>query len=258
MARPLALALSTLALVACGPAAPARGTLLEDGVAEAWFEARANATDLVQVQVVFPSDAEGFPRVRAGRGLVFIQGGLVAEERYVWLARALAARGVVVALPRHLADLAFFSIENGRAAGGLLRDGPGLLAGAVGADRIAVAGHSLGAVVAGKLMLGRGFSSVSYLAGYPDAADVSGLNAQRGPALALAGTADCTAKLPVVLESLSGLEPLQLVQLEGVTHYQFTDSDAADVSSGCTPGVALDTAHARIADALFSFLEARP
>ncbi|MBL8951213.1 MAG: hypothetical protein JNK82_10580 [Myxococcaceae bacterium] len=258
MPRRLRFVFGALALVACGPAAPTRGTVLGDGVAEAWFEVRANATDLVPVRVVFPSDEAGVPRARAARGLVFIQGGLVAEGRYVWLARALAARGVVVALPRHVADLAILSAENGRAAGGLLRDGPGLLAGAVHPEHVAVAGHSLGAVVAGKLMLGADFTSVSYLAGYPEASDVAALSAQRGPALAIAGTADCTAKLPDVRGSLSGLGPLRLIELEGVTHYQFTDSDAQDVSSGCVPGVALDTAHRLIADALFDFIGARP
>jgi hypothetical protein len=50
--------------------------------------------------------------------------------------------------------------------------------------------------------------------------------------------------------------PTALSVLEGVTHYQFTDSQAEDDAKGCTPGVSLEEAHARISATLVGFFDA--
>jgi predicted dienelactone hydrolase len=244
------------ALSGCGLSSPTRGTVVEAGVAEALFEVRANSTDLVKVHVFFPADESGAPQATALPGLVFIQGGLVGTERYAWQATALAKRGYVVALPEHPLQLAFFAIDQGRAALSLLQTPPpnSLLVGLVDTSRVAVAGHSLGGVVAMKLALEGGFAAVVLEASFPDTADASLLPSFTHPSLSLAGTLDCSAKLDNVKAGWNTLpSPTALMVLPGVTHYQFTNVDTEDQAK-CTPATPLVEAHAAIESALATFL----
>lgn len=248
-----------LIFAGCGLAAPRTGEVLTQGVARARFEVRANGTDVVKVAVFFPAGDDGSPRAGPHPAVVFIQGGFVDAERYAWQAVALAARGYVVAVPENTLQLAFFSIDHGQAARGLLtRPPPGsLLEGLVAEERIAVAGHSLGSVVAAKLALEGGFAALALEAGFPDTADVSKLTSFTRPSLSLAGALDCSAKVDAVRTGWASLPtPTALVVLAGVTHYQFTDAQTEDEKSGCTPEATLDDAHARISGALVGFLDA--
>ncbi|PTL77127.1 alpha/beta fold hydrolase [Vitiosangium sp. GDMCC 1.1324] len=255
-----------LALSGCALPAPDSGTLLLTApvpVSEASFQVRARHTDLVDVRVVFPSDDQGHPARPADGSrlpaLVFIHGGFVPPEDYLWLAESLAARGYVVALPSHPLGLALSAIDNGRFARELLSSPPdgSLLVGLVDPSRIAVAGHSLGGVVASKLALDGGFAALAFLASYPDSADAERIPSLAMPSLSLAGALDCSAPLSRVSDEASRLPPPSvLAVLEGVTHYQFTASDSKDVEGGCTPGLPLDTAHERIAEVLSRFLHA--
>lgn len=253
-----ALLLLALASTACGLAAPRAGTPVTADVARAVFEVRASGTDLVPTTVLYPAHADGTPRPGPHPAVVFIQGGFVATGRYEWLAEQLAQRGFVVALPENLLGLAFFSVDFGQAARRLLAEPPpgSLLEGLVDPARVAVAGHSLGSVVATKLALSGGFAAVALQAGYPDGADVPRLPGLGVPSLSLAGAGDCQAKEAPVREGWARLPgPSALVVLEGVSHFQFTRDDAEDVRRGCPPAAALGDAHARIVQAMTAFLD---
>jgi dienelactone hydrolase len=247
-----------LLLLGCGLAAPSSGAVVGPGVAQARFEVRANQTDLVGVEVLFPAAASGAPLPGPHPGVVFIQGGLVAASRYHWQAKALAARGYVVAVPEHPLDLAFFSVDNGAAARRLFLEPPrgSLLVGLVDPARLAVAGHSLGGVVAMKLALAGGFQAVVLEASFPDGADVPALAGFHRPSLSLAGALDCSARLASVRQGWESLPPPSALQvLAGVTHYQFTDAETEDRQRGCPPTATLDEAHAAVADSLAAFLD---
>ncbi|WP_071898786.1 alpha/beta fold hydrolase [Cystobacter ferrugineus] len=260
------LLLPWLVLAGCALPAPTEGRLLRTEptpVAEALFEVRARHTDLVPVRVVFPSDSGGRP-LRPADGsrlpaLVLVQGAFVPPEDYLWLAESLAARGHVVALPSHPLDFALSAADNGRSARQLLSQPPegSLLTDLVDPSRIAVAGHSLGGVIASKLALEGGFAALALLASYPDPADAERVPTLAAPSLSLAGALDCSAQLPRVRDEASRLpSPSVLVVLQGVTHYQFTVSDQKDREGGCAPTEPLDTAHERITEVLARFLDA--
>jgi dienelactone hydrolase len=249
--------LTLLLLAGCGLSAPPLGTVVSPGVAKADFEMRVGSTDIVPVHVLFPSDEAGAPVAGPHPAVVFIQGGFVKPARYLWQAEALAKQGYVVAVPEHFLDLAFFGVDVGEGARRLLVSPPSgsALTGLVDAHRIAVAGHSLGGVVAMKLALEGHFQAVVLEASYPDTADASKLPGFTRPSLSLAGEKDCSAPLAGVRtgwESLSA--PTAFLVLSGVTHYQFTDSQAEDLQRGCNPDGSIEDAHARIAQALTAFL----
>ena len=252
-----------LALAGCALPAPEAGTLLRSGpspVAEALFQVRARHTDLVPVRVVFPSDEQGRPVADAPLpALVFLHGGLVPPEDYLWLAEALAARGFVVALPSHPLGLALSAPDNGHFTRALLTSPPegSLLQGLVDPARIAVAGHSLGGVVSTSLALDGGFAALALLASFPNPSDVERLPSLPVPSLSLAGEWDCSAPLSRVRDEASRLpSPSVFVVLQGVTHYQFTVSDRQDVQRGCPSATPLAEAHARTTEVLSRFLRA--
>lgn len=245
-----------LVLAGCKLAAPSTGQVVEPGVARAEFEVRARGTDIVNVTVIFPSDADGAPQAGRHASVVFVQGGFVSTTRYEWQARALARAGYIVTIPEHPLELAFFAMDTGEAAKQLLTSPPAgsLLDGHVDASKLVVMGHSLGSVVTVKLALAGGFSAAILEAGYPDTADISKLPALGMPTLSLAGSNDCSAKLDAVKEGWATLpSPSALVVLEGVTHYQFTDSQKEDEAK-CMPAATIEDAHAEMELALQLFL----
>jgi predicted dienelactone hydrolase len=243
----------------CDRPLPERASQVQDGVGRLQVEVRANGTDLIPVTLVFPAEADGSLRAAAPLpGIVYIHGGAVSPARYEWQAIELARRGFVVALPRHPNDLAFFGIDFGRAARRLLVESTeGVLAGRVDGARVAVMGHSLGGVVAMKLALGGGFGAAVVQASFQDSADDPKLASFTVPTLFLAGQGDCQAKEAQVRSGFAKLgSPSALVVLDGVTHYQFTDSDATDVRNGCSPQTPLADAQARVVEASNAFLSA--
>lgn len=254
----LLLPVLVVSLCGCGLASPSTGEAVAPGVARASFERRANGTDLVRIKVYFPADPSGVPRPGPLPGVVFIQGGFVGTERYAWQAITLAQAGYVVAMPENALELAFFTIDYGQTARALLASPPkgSLLEGLVDERRIAVAGHSLGSVVALKLALEGNFAAVLLEAGFPDSADLGKLPAFKKPSLSLAGELDCSAKLDDVRAGWNSMpSPTALAVISGVTHYQFTDSDAEDVKKKCTAGVTIAGAHAAIRAAMVGFLD---
>ncbi len=253
-------------LLACGrPAGPERGTVITPGVGMVSWEVRTNGTDLVPVTVFFPATDEGFANGTNLPALVYVQGGAVNPARYAWQGIELAKRGYVVAMPRHPLDLAFFAADFGQTARRVLVSPQtagvfttmSVLEGVVDPGRIAVAGHSLGGVVTMKLALAGGFQAAVVQASYSDPADDGKLPALAIPTMYLAGQSDCMAKEQQVRAGWAKVSsPTALVVLEGVTHFQFSDSDAEDVKRSCIPVTSLDDAHGRILDAMTGFLGA--
>lgn len=249
-------------LAACGLEAPARGEYLGGtplGVARARFEVRVRHVDLLPVDIFFPAQPDGTAVAEEGgrAGLVFIQGGAVDAEDYHWQAQRLAAAGYVVAVPDVRSELALFSVNDGDAARALLAEPPvgSVLEGLVDAQRVAVAGHSLGGVVAGKLAMSGGFHALVLQASYTDGADDARLPELGMPVLSLAGGADCSARPEAVRAGYRKLpSPAGWVMLPGVTHYQFTSDDGPDRARGCRAGVTLEQAHEAIGRVTGAFL----
>lgn len=247
-----------LLLSGCGLSSPAVGRVVSEGVGEAFFETRANETDVLRVRVLFPAQSDGRPKPGPHPAVVYVQGGFVPTQRYAWQGEVLAAQGYVVAMPDHTLDLAFFSIENGAVARELLVAPPAksLLEGLVDANSIAVAGHSLGGVVAIKLALLSGFRAVIVQASFSDSADDAKLASLGMPSLFMAGEKDCQAKLTQVETGWAKMpSPTALVVLPGMTHYGFTNTDADDAVK-CPPEAPIETSHARIAASMTGFLNA--
>lgn len=252
--------LGLLLLSGCGLAAPQKGTPVSATAAVADFESRVDQTDVQRTHVYFPASEDGTPApARVRGGFVFVQGGAVGTSQYAWLAQTLAEQGFVVAVPEHDFDLAIVSIDRASEALRLLRQGPAhsALDGLLLNRRVALGGHSLGGVVAGKAQTLTAADALVFLASYADGADLPTLTAHPAPSLVLAGADDCRAARATVEQAAAQLpSPTVLSVLTGVTHMQFTASDAADVKAGCLAEVDLDTAHQRIALSVQRFLEA--
>ena len=213
------------------------GALCQDGpygAASVELDVLARATDVVPVAIYFPSDADGWPDAAAlpAPTVLFVQGGSVDAARYGWLLAHLATRGYVGVLADHARDLAFFAPDDSVWAWerlGELAAQPGTLEGVIDPDGpAAVAGHSLGAVVAAGLWAGdERIGAVAMLAGYPaGGADVA---ARAGsPALALAGATDAKATVETIeAETARFAEPFWFAVVEGMNHYAWTD-DASE------------------------------
>ena len=237
------LATTLLVLSGCGLKTPTEPDTLVDGVGIAGYELRAEGTDVIHVTTFFPVPLEG-----KHPAIVFIPGGFVASDRYAWQAQAWAKAGFIVAVPDQLFELGFFSVDYGEQARKLLVAPP---AGSVLADHvqavIGIGGHSLGGVVAAKLASRGQFPALLLEASYPDTADQQALQAVHPLTLSIGGTLDCSAPQDKVRAGFDTLAaPAALAMVEGMTHYQFTDSQKEDESRQCTPGISLDEAHQRV------------
>jgi alpha-beta hydrolase superfamily lysophospholipase len=232
--------------------------VLADGVARGTFEVRANGTDLIPVTVIFPSDADGRPLRRGLPAVLYVSGGAVSPARYEWQAVELARRGVVTVLPRHPLDLGFFAIDHGLWTRDAVLPGEAgsYLDGLVDPARFAAAGHSLGGVVAMKLALSGKFQAAVVQASFADPADDAKTKALTLPTMFLAAKGDCQATEAQVREGWAKLSsPTALVVLEGMTHFQFTNSQAEDLARSCPPVLTIDQAHERVVAAMIGFLD---
>jgi len=151
-------------------------------------------------------------------GIVFIPGGLVQRDRYVWLARHLGSRGFAVVIPEYTAWLAFF--EPGIAAAALdhleVRLGERL-------GNTAMMGHSLGGVMAVKgLMADERLDALVLLASQADEADA--IADENRPLLTLAGTLDESIgpqRVRPTFEQWGGTAIYG--EVDTLTHFSWTD-----------------------------------
>jgi hypothetical protein len=253
------LSLMACMLLGCG-VGDRRGLIaLSDKVGFTQTELRVNNTDLTLVDVYLPLDSNGSP-TRQRPGLVHVQGGLVDVERYRWFATAMAENGYVVGLPRTPNNLAIFSGETQNALLQAMKkpQNNSPFFETVNPGFIAVSGHSLGGVMAGKAALSLPFQALMIHASFIDPADNGQLfKLGTTKTLFLAGRDDCQARLDTVKDSFQLLSsPAALVALSGVSHFQFTNESSADSRNGCAPKATLESAHRDIATASLQFLEA--
>lgn len=234
------------------------------GAASVDLDVLARATDVVPVTVFFPSDADGWPDPAAlpAPTVLFVQGGAVDAPRYGWLMAHLATRGYVGVLADHARDLAFFQQDDSLYAWERvleLASQPGTLEGVIGAQGpAAVAGHSLGAVVAAGLWADDPrLDALVMLAGYPSGgADVAGRAGSA--ALALAGETDERSTVETIVAETADFEdPFWLGEVEGMNHYAWTEHATARelAGDGAVEG-ALDEVRARALGVLDPFLDA--
>lgn len=200
------------------------------GAAVIPFDLQARVTEIVHTSVVYPSDDAEAPVVSGAPLVVLTHGGLVAPERYWWLARHLATRGYVTVLPEAELLLAIAQPGNGDLALDALREEAGrdgLLAGLVPADGPAAAmGHSLGGVMAARQWeRDAGLDLLVMLASYPAAGDPVEEQADR-PVLSIAGGED--HGLPDIEAAFARYPgPATEVVVDGMNHYAWTD-DASE------------------------------
>jgi pimeloyl-ACP methyl ester carboxylesterase len=227
---------------------------------------RVRGDAVTDVDVVYPTDSNGERAPGAWSTAVMVQGGAVKVEDYHWWAAHMASRGVVVVMPHFLLDLAFF--EQGDALDALrsVRDqavrGDGPVAHALSNQASLAVGHSLGGVVAQKAWLDGG-DDVSHLllaASVPDSgSDLSQLQARTtGAVLSLAGELDGLIGPDQVQEGARDFAaPTTAAQVEGLTHFQWTDVPADQVQEREPDPSPLTTEEARaralwLADAFVS------
>lgn len=224
------IAVAALALVAgCGPTAwsvrlpaDASRTGLDglDGpleVAGTTVRVQARVTDDLQIDLLVPRE-DGVALADAPT-VILVQGGLVAPERYAWLGVHLASRGFAVALPHHASDLAIFESANAGIAWDALAEGAG---GPAFGEPRAVAGHSLGGVVAAMAFADGGWDALGLFASFPAAGtDAEGSG---GPVLALIGSDDGATALEDARAGAARFpDPAWFGVVDGMNHYGWTD-----------------------------------
>ncbi len=212
------------------------------GAARISMATQVRVSERVNFEVTFPSDGQGnLRRDRAPFGTVaFVSGGLVAIERYRWIADHLATRGFVVVTPAFALDLAFFQPDNVQAALRATRSAattPGhTLEGAIAANgRVAAMGHSLGGVVATWQWVDQSYDGVALLASIPS--DTSRLLGREGArTLFLIGTQDRLSPATITAGFAAFRAPKLLGYVDGMSHYDWTDNaSAADLARDGTP-----------------------
>ncbi|MBS2030062.1 MAG: hypothetical protein JST54_19325 [Deltaproteobacteria bacterium] len=250
LCRPTILLLLCGAL-ACAPESPDRGTYLGDGTALATFAAHGDGAEPFDVDVVFPSQANGAPQPGPFPGAVILPDDGVDRTSYRWLAQALAKQGFVVAMPEMSLGKASVDPDRANVSHDLLRSDRGLLKGLI-TNRVALLGHGAGGETALHQAVNGPFQALVLLANAP----VSGDEAEKVGAVSLVvvGTSDCALSLADAQAGWSRLpSPSVFVQVVGATHTQFTDDDSAD-RADCEPGTSLQAAHQNIATAVAEFL----
>lgn len=208
---------------------------------------RVRAEDPLAVDVVVPTLADGVASEGPFPPVVFIQGGLVDVARYHWLLAHIASRGFVVFAPHHVGQLAFFEQGNGlsalHAARAASRNPRDVLFRRLSDQPALIMGHSLGGVVASKAWLAEpgAVSHLALLASIPDPADDIA-SRRDGLVLAVAGAADARIGPDEVRAGADAFRsPLVAAEVEGLTHYAWTDDNSAqDLASDGTTDLALE------------------
>jgi pimeloyl-ACP methyl ester carboxylesterase len=196
------------------------------GATRETVRAAARVDEVVTVELVYPSDEAGGLAVDGAPAVVFVPGGFVDADRYLWLAGHLATRGYAVVLPRPPLRLAILKPGQPQVAVDALEQvsAGGALAGLYTGGPVVVAGHSLGGVVAGNWFLGdEDVDAAVLLAAWPTADAAPG---EGRPLLSLVGSRDGSATPAEVADGLQGYDALSGV-IDGMTHYAWTDDPSA-------------------------------
>jgi dienelactone hydrolase len=215
------------------PAAPGAplipGVRGPHGAARTSWRAPARVTERIVVEVTVPVGADGALLPGPHPAVVLLPGGLVAAERYRWIAEHAATRGYVVVAPHAPADLALFAPGNARAALDAARaeaaaDGP--LAGALDPDvAAAVIGHSLGGVTAAQAWYADpdDFSALGMIAAYPTG-NVRPDRRDPEPVLSIVGSTDERADAAKILDGFERFPSPRLhAVIAGLNHYDWAD-----------------------------------
>jgi pimeloyl-ACP methyl ester carboxylesterase len=246
-------AATALTFAACVP--PAGDPVLDADARYIDVDGARGPFAVYRTEIASPSSADVFypTEVDVARPLaVVVQGGLVAAERYHWLAVHLASKGFVTVVPQHVLDLAFFqqwkwarvldevkrlASDPESALAGLVDDAPGI-----------ALGHSLGGVVAAKAWLAdeERVHTLVLLGGVPDTADDNSARSS-GRVLSLTGSKDIRVT-PLDAEEGASVytAPTTVAAIEGMNHYQWTDAYTdGELETDGTPTVTDLTARAR-------------
>jgi predicted dienelactone hydrolase len=226
------------------------------GLARRSVPVKTRGLDTVEVTLVAPGNGQG-PSLAPRTGFVLAPGGLVPPHRYVPLAEELARLGFAVAIPEFPGDLGFFAPENVAAAARLLRRGDSSTGiPALAPERIVVAGHSLGGVVAAAEAVGGEYAALVFLASLANGTDP--VETLEIPMLSVAGERDCSLQLPAARAGFERLPSGALfATVAGLTHYGFTDSLVEDERRACLGSVPLEDGHRLVARLIQLFLAAR-
>ncbi len=179
------------------------------------------------------------------RLLVVYPGGAVRPQAYTWMGVALAADGVRTVIPEMPLDLAVFAPDRGAAV--LARYG-------AEADRIVVAGHSLGGAMAARWILRDepDVDALALLGAYPAAAD--DLSSRELDVVVLVGDRDAITTPAEVRAGLDRLPPdARWHVVEGAVH-SFFGRYGPQRGDG-VPTVARAAAEADIAEQLRAVVE---
>lgn len=244
--------------MACSLPKPAQGTRIRsiDGkrVAHAQLETHVNHTDLMTVDVVFPTSSDnGTPAMR-GPAVVFLQDEDVAPADYEWLTDTIASWGYFVATPHHVGDRPRYNPGAASFTFDLLVSPPnGILQSNIDTSRISLIGHGEGGRIGAKVLKDRAYAGFTLLAGLPDEGDRGRLQAYAKPWRAFVGTADCEVSVGAVETALGAAH---VTPLEGVGHEQFFEGGKA--ANGCPATIADEEARALITNALKPHVTGKP
>tara|TARA_B100001989_G_C24548443_1_gene472562 strand:+ start:1933 stop:2820 length:888 start_codon:yes stop_codon:yes gene_type:complete len=196
---------------------------------------QARITEGAQVDVLYPSDAQGeLDRTKAPYPVVlFIHGGLVRAVRYRWLAQHIASRGYVVLMSSHLADLALAQSDNSLFALDDFRkrtsNRQSPLYGAHDTSQpVAVMGHSLGGVTSvTDWMVRKEIKGLCLLGAWPASSDPIEIEATRS-VLSLTGQHDERSTPARVLEGFQQFKGEgYYAVIDDMNHFDWTDNASA-------------------------------
>lgn len=235
------LLLSVLWLSACGPdplltvveaseGPRVAGQVGPYAVGRTAWRIPVRVTESSRIEVHAPLDL-GEP----AQPVLFVSGGLVPPTRYRWWAEHVASRGYLVITAEHPSDLAIFasgtSFEALEAVRVASERSGHPLEGLLDVDApAAVAGHSLGGVVAARTFIEapEDFSTLGIIASFPAGWD--DLSERAGePVLSIVGANDGSADLSRVEAAiLAQPDPRLYAVVDGLNHYDWAD----EVSEG--------------------------
>jgi dienelactone hydrolase len=214
----------------------------------------------VDVEVVVPTTENGTVDAGPWPVMMFVQGGLVDRDRYLWLASHLASRGYATLLPDFPLDLALLTDDDAVSPLRELREHPPKEAPQLGeVTPAAVSGHSLGGVVAAKAWLAAPelYSALGFWASYPDTADdVSAKDGRQ--VLSLVGSDDGKASESDVKAGAERFgDPTWLGVVDGMNHYGWCDDPTEkELSSDGTASRPVEDARKDALAVIDTFLDA--